>query len=43
VCEQLNLILKWFVIVSYTQRRKQAVFYLYDNIWMHYFYLPRKL
>jgi len=31
------------MIFSYTQRRKRAVFYLYDKIWLHYFYLTRKL
>ena len=30
------------MIVSCTQRRKRAVFYLYDTIWLPYFYLPHK-
>mgnify|MGYP007091643105 CR=1 FL=1 len=36
----LHLILR-LLIVSLTQQRKRTVFYLYDNIWLHYFYLPR--
>jgi len=43
LCSNNSLIIDYSKTVSYTQRRKQTVFYLVDKIWLHYFYLLTKI